>query len=66
MVFKPFARPSKQPMFLLYMVQEGLPDGFKTICKALHMDLKTCMGNVVMFIPNKIKNNKKILYVGHK
>jgi len=34
MVLKPFARPFKQPMVLLYMVKEGLPDGFKTVCKA--------------------------------
>ena len=34
MVLKPCARTSKQPMVLLYMVQEGLRDGFKTMCKA--------------------------------
>ena len=31
MVLKPCARPFKQPMVLLYMVQEGLADGFKTM-----------------------------------
>ena len=55
---KPCAMPSKQPMVLLYMVQEGLANGFKTMCKALHMVLKP-WGNVVMFVSNKIKNNNK-------
>ena len=58
MVLKPFARPFKQPMVLLYMVKEGLANGFKTICKALHMVLKP-WGNVVMFVSNKTKNNNK-------
>ena len=34
MVLKPCARPSKQPMVLLYMVYEGPTHGFKTRCKA--------------------------------
>ena len=33
--FKPCARPPKQPMVLLYMVWEGLANGFKTVCKAM-------------------------------
>ena len=35
MVLKPCARPSKQLMVLLYMVQEGLAHGFKTMSKGL-------------------------------
>ena len=50
------ARTHKQPMVLQYMVQEGLAHGFKTMYE----------GDVVMLVPNKIKNNNKILYVGHK
>ena len=34
MVLKPCASPPKQPMVLLYMVQEGLANGFRTMCKA--------------------------------
>ena len=60
MVLKPCARPPKQPMVLLYMVQEGLANGFKTTCKALTHGFKTMYGgDVVMFVPIKIKNNKK-------
>ena len=33
MVLKPCARPPKKPMVLLYMVYEGLANGFKTMCK---------------------------------
>ena len=44
LILKPCARSPKQPMVVLYMVQEGLANGFKTTCKGLHMDLKTCMG----------------------
>ena len=33
MVLKPCAKLSKQPMVLLYMVQEGLKHGFKTMYK---------------------------------
>ena len=29
MILKPGAKPPKQPMILLYMVQEGLTHGFK-------------------------------------
>ena len=31
MVLKPCAKPSKEPMVLLYMAQEGLTHGFKTM-----------------------------------
>ena len=31
MVLKSCGRPPKQPMVLLYMVQEGLANGFKTM-----------------------------------
>ena len=34
MVLKPCTKPPKQPMVLLYMVYEGLVNGFKTMCKA--------------------------------
>ena len=34
MVLKPRARSPKIPMVLLYMVYEGLANGFKTMCKA--------------------------------
>ena len=44
MVLKPCAKPPKHPMVLLYMVQEGLANGFKTMCKALHMVLKHVPG----------------------
>ena len=33
-VLKPYARPPKQLMVLLYMVHEGFANGFKTMCKA--------------------------------
>ena len=33
MVLRPCARPPKQPMVLLYMVQEGLVNGFKTMAR---------------------------------
>ena len=36
MVFKSRVRPPKQPMVLLYMVDECLANGFKTMCKASH------------------------------
>ena len=49
MVLKQCARLPKQPMVLLYMVQEGLANGFQTMYG----------GDVAMFVPNKIKNNKK-------
>ena len=58
MVLKPCVRPPTQPMVLLYMVQEGLANGFKTMCKALHMVLKP-WGNVVMFVFKKIIDNNK-------
>ena len=45
MVLKPCARHPKQPVVLLYMVQEGLANGFKTMYGE----------DVVMFVPNKIK-----------
>ena len=70
MVLKPCLRLRKQPMVLLYMIQEGLENGFKTMCKAslknpwfqegLGHGFKTMYGgDVVIFVPNKIKNNKK-------
>ena len=34
MVLKPCARPPKQPMVLLYVVYDGLANGFKTMGKA--------------------------------
>ena len=34
MVLKPCARPPKQPMVLLYMVEEVVANGFHTMCKA--------------------------------
>ena len=46
MVLKPCAMSPKQPMVLLYMVYEGLAHGFKTMYGV----------DVVMFVPNKIKN----------
>ena len=56
MVLKLCARPPKQPMLLLYVVQEGLANHFNTMCKALlkpwvAMGFKTKYGgDVVMFL----------------
>ena len=62
MVLKLCARPPKQPMVLLYMVQEVVANGFKTMCpwfqEGLARGFKTMYGgDVIMFFPNKIKNN---------
>ena len=66
MVLKSCTRPPKQPMVLLYMVQEVVANGFKTMQGLLnnpwfqeglaHGFKSMYGGDVVMFIPNKIKN----------